>query len=96
MPGDAKGRPHPAGNGWERLQSMLAKSGNPLVPHTRSRAGRGIVPALRVERLVWVGGGFTAALPVVAIPILMGGVSLGQLTSVALALVNIMFLSRAG
>ena len=51
---------------------------------------------MRVERLVWVGGGFTAALPVVAIPILMGGVSLGQLTSVALALVNIMFLSLAG
>ena len=37
----------------------------------------------------------TAALPVVAIPILMGGVSLGQLTFVALALVNIMFLSLA-
>ena len=37
----------------------------------------------------------TAALPVVAIPILMGGVSLMQLAVVMLALVNIMFLSLA-
>jgi ABC-type transport system involved in cytochrome c biogenesis permease component len=36
-----------------------------------------------------------AALPVVALPILMGGVSLTQLTFVMLALVNIMFLSLA-
>jgi ABC-type transport system involved in cytochrome c biogenesis permease component len=37
----------------------------------------------------------TATLPVVAIPMLMGGVSLAQLAFVALALVNIMFLSLA-
>jgi ABC-type transport system involved in cytochrome c biogenesis permease component len=37
----------------------------------------------------------TAVLPVVAIPMLMGGVSLAQLAFVALALVNIMFLSLA-
>ena len=37
----------------------------------------------------------TAALPVVAIPLLMGGVSLAQLGIVALALVNILFLSLA-
>jgi ABC-type transport system involved in cytochrome c biogenesis permease component len=37
----------------------------------------------------------TAALPVVAIPILMGGVSLSQFAFVALALVNITFLSLA-
>jgi len=37
----------------------------------------------------------TAALPVVAIPMLMGGVSLTQLAFVALALLNIMFLSLA-
>ena len=37
----------------------------------------------------------TAALPVVAIPILMGGVSLTQLALVVLALVNMMFLSLA-
>jgi ABC-type transport system involved in multi-copper enzyme maturation permease subunit len=36
-----------------------------------------------------------AALPVAALPLLMGGVSLGQLAVVALALVNIMFLSLA-
>ena len=36
-----------------------------------------------------------AALPVVALPILMGGVSLTQLSFVMLALVNIMFLSLA-
>jgi ABC-type transport system involved in cytochrome c biogenesis permease component len=36
-----------------------------------------------------------AALPVAAMPMLMGGVSLGQLGSVALALVNIVFLSLA-
>ncbi len=37
----------------------------------------------------------TATLPVVAIPILMGGVSLSQLAFVALALLNITFLSLA-
>ena len=37
----------------------------------------------------------TAALPVAAIPMLMGGVSLAQLAFVALALVNIMLLSLA-
>jgi hypothetical protein len=37
----------------------------------------------------------TAALPVIAIPVLMGGVSLKQLAATILALVNIMFLSLA-
>jgi hypothetical protein len=40
-----------------RLGRKIAKAGNPLVPLTRSRAGRGISQALRVERPVWLGGG---------------------------------------
>jgi hypothetical protein len=38
---------------------MVAQAGKPLVPHTRSWAGPGISPALRVERLVRLIGGFT-------------------------------------
>jgi hypothetical protein len=42
-----------------QLERMVAKAGNPPVQHPRSRAGRGISQALRVERLFWLGGGFT-------------------------------------
>jgi hypothetical protein len=38
---------------------MVAKAGNLPVPHIRSWAGRGISQPLRMELLVWLGGGFT-------------------------------------
>ena len=42
-----------------RLERMVARPGNPLVPHTRSWAGRWILHASQVERLVRLGAGFT-------------------------------------